>query len=92
MNVAPVAHADQTSGTTPTSGAGSLGDSTTMFISLLTAELKAQDPISPRDPNQMVQQIVSLSQLDQLIQIHNVLQPPAATDGSTKSAADSKSN
>ena len=76
----------------PATGANSLGDSTTMFITLLTAELKAQDPISPLDPNQMVQQIVSLSQLDQLIQIHNLLQPPAANDGTNSSAANTKSN
>jgi flagellar basal-body rod modification protein FlgD len=92
MNVAPVAHAAGTNDPKPATGAGSLGDSTTMFITLLTAELKAQDPISPLDPNQMVQQIVSLSQLDQLIQIHNLLQPPAATDSTTNSAANSKSN
>jgi flagellar basal-body rod modification protein FlgD len=90
MNVAPVAHASSTGDTNKTTGAGALGDSTNMFITLLTAELKAQDPISPLDPNQMVQQIVSLSQLDQLIQIHNLLQPPAATD--SNSAADQKSN
>ena len=93
MNIAPVAHAADTSNPSPTTGASSLGDSTTMFITLLTAELKAQDPISPLDPNQMVQQIVSLSQLDQLIQIHNLLQPPAATtDGTNSSAANTKSN
>lgn len=93
MNVAPTAHAANTSNQSPATGASSLGDSTTMFITLLTAELKAQDPISPLDPNQMVQQIVSLSQLDQLIQIHNLLQPPAATnDGTNSSAANTKSN
>jgi flagellar basal-body rod modification protein FlgD len=71
-----------------TDGSG-LADSTNMFITLLTAELKAQDPISPLDPNEMVGQIVSLSQLDQLIQIHNVLQgsstPAAPTNSSPAS-------
>jgi flagellar basal-body rod modification protein FlgD len=92
MLIAPVSHADTTSDPTTTTGASSLGDSTSMFITLLTAELKAQDPTSPLDPNQMVQQIVSLSQLDQLIQIHNLLQPPAATTGTTDTAANSKTN
>ena len=92
MNVTPVAHATGTSDPAKTTAAGSLGDSTSMFITLLTSELKAQDPISPLDPNQMVQQIVSLSQLDQLIQIHNLLQPPAATTDSTNPAANSKTN
>ena len=54
-------------------GLGSLGDPTSMFISLLTAELQQQDPTSPLDPNQMVSQIVSLGQLDQLIQMNQTL-------------------
>jgi flagellar basal-body rod modification protein FlgD len=43
------------------------------FLTLLTSELKAQDPISPLDPNEMVGQIVSLNQLDQLMQIRQIL-------------------
>ena len=99
MFVSPVMARDAGASTGATSGssgssgssggitdASGLGDSTNMFITLLTAELKAQDPISPLDPNEMVGQIVSLSQLDQLIQIHQVLQ------NSTTSAAPTNSS
>jgi flagellar basal-body rod modification protein FlgD len=85
MFISPVAHASSNGTTNPTSptDASSLGDSTNMFITLLTAELKAQDPTSPMDPTTMVQQVVSINQLEQLMQIRQLLQPPAATTGST---------
>ena len=50
------------------------GSMDTTFINLLTAELKAQDPTAPMDGNQMVSQMVSLNQLDQLIAIRETLQ------------------
>lgn len=43
------------------------------FISLLVTELKAQDPTQPMDPNQMVSQMFSMNQLEQLISINQVL-------------------
>jgi flagellar basal-body rod modification protein FlgD len=44
------------------------------FLTLLTTELQVQDPTSPLDPDQMVGQIVSLNQLDELMQINQTLQ------------------
>lgn len=43
------------------------------FLNLLATELQNQDPTSPVDPTQMVGQLVSLNQLDQLISINQTL-------------------
>jgi flagellar basal-body rod modification protein FlgD len=43
------------------------------FLNLLVTELQNQDPTSPVDPTQMVTQMVSLNQLDQLISINQTL-------------------
>lgn len=56
------------------SSSSSASDTSANYLQLLIAELQAQDPTSPLDPNQMTAQIVSLNQLDQLIQIRSILQ------------------
>ena len=43
------------------------------FITLLTTELQAQDPLNPLDPTQFVDQLTSLNSLQQLIQIRQDL-------------------
>jgi flagellar basal-body rod modification protein FlgD len=58
------------------------------FITLLTAQLQAQDPSNPMDPNQMVNELVAINSLQQLIQIQQDLSGGvAATAGSASSAA-----
>ncbi|MGH9741687.1 MAG: flagellar hook assembly protein FlgD [Candidatus Acidiferrum sp.] len=39
------------------------------FITLLTAQLQAQDPLSPMDPDQMVSELTSINTLEQITQI-----------------------
>jgi flagellar basal-body rod modification protein FlgD len=39
------------------------------FITLLTAQLQAQDPLNPMDPNQMVNELTSINTLQQIMQI-----------------------
>ena len=39
------------------------------FVTLLTAQLQAQDPLDPMDPNQMMGELVSLNSLQQLMAI-----------------------
>jgi flagellar basal-body rod modification protein FlgD len=39
------------------------------FITLLTAQLQAQDPLNPMDPNQMVTELTSMNTLQETIQI-----------------------
>jgi len=68
-----------TSGTTGSSGTSngnnSLSSSSleTTFLNLLVTELQNQDPTQPVDPTEMVGQMVSLNQLDQLISINQTL-------------------
>lgn len=66
--------------TPTTSTTDATGD---LFLTILVAELKSQDPTSPLDPNQMVGQMMSMNQLNELIQIRQLLQgqPPAAQSG-----------
>lgn len=58
------------------------------FLSLLVQELQNQDPTAPMDSTQMVGQIISLNQLDQLASINQVVtnalgSSPAAVAGGT---------
>lgn len=64
---------------------GLTGDS---FLTLLTAQLKSQDPTAPTDPTEFVGQLVQFNSLEQLIQINSNLQqalPPSSA--SSQSAA-----
>ncbi len=47
------------------------GDS---FLTLLVAQLKAQNPLEPLDPNEFMGQLVQFNSLEQLIQIRQILQ------------------
>jgi flagellar hook assembly protein FlgD len=49
------------------------------FITLLTAQLKAQDPTSPMDPAQMMGELVSMNSLQQLILIQQDLSGLSST-------------
>lgn len=61
------------------------------FMSLLVQELQNQDPTSPMDSTQMVGQMVSLNQLDQLASINDLLtktlgaQAPTTATGNDQS-------
>ena len=51
----------------------SSNDTENLFLSILVAELKTQDPTSPMDPTEMVGQMLSMNQLNELIAIHQAL-------------------
>ena len=80
--IAQAVRADSSSGasgsTSSTSGANNqlTGDS---FIQLLSAQLKAQDPLNPLDPSTFVTQLVQFNQLQQLIDINQTLSQPSST-------------
>jgi flagellar basal-body rod modification protein FlgD len=75
------------------SAAGNSADSSlqsieSTFLSLLVQELQNQDPTAPMDSTQMVGQMISLNQLDQLASINQVVtnalgSSPAAVAGGT---------
>ena len=56
-------------------------DTNSMFMKLLTAQLKNQSPLNPVDPTQFTSQLVQFNMLDQLTQIRSLLQQ--AVTGST---------
>ena len=57
-----------------------------MFMSLLVAQLKNQDPLSPQDGTAFVAQLAQFNSLDQLVgirqsidKLNGLLKPPAKT-------------
>lgn len=74
--------------TNSTAGDSSLQSIEGTFLTLLVQELQNQDPTAPMDSTQMVGQMISLNQLDQLASINQVVtnalgtsQPAATTAG-----------
>ncbi len=63
--------------TTPTSSvAGAIGNSAPteqMFLQLLIAQIKNQNPTNPQDSTQFVSQLAQFSQLEQLMAINGEL-------------------
>jgi flagellar basal-body rod modification protein FlgD len=70
------------SGTSSSGNGLSAGDLQSTFLNLLVTELQNQDPTQPVSPTDMVGQMVSLNQLDQLISINEIL-GAAITAGGT---------
>src|SRR5882724_8188625 len=86
MNLQALNAATSTPITTPQqqSLSGLTGDS---FLTLLTAQLKSQDPTQPQDPTAFVAQLVQFNRLDQLLQIRELLQQSLDTSTGSGSAA-----
>lgn len=83
----------QVNGTQSSSGAfthegmSGLTTSSDMFLKLLTTQLKAQDPMSPMNPNEFVGQLVQFNTLGQIMEIRGALeqmQQQAAASSSTE--------
>ena len=55
--------------TTTTTGLGGTAPSEQMFLQLLVAQIKNQDPTNPADSTQFVTQLAQFSQLEQVIAI-----------------------
>jgi len=56
----------QTTSTSSSSTAAANGSSSELFTTLLVAQIKNQDPLSPTDPSQFVNQLTQLSQMEAL--------------------------
>ena len=59
----------KTTASSAATGLGGTAPSQQMFLQLLVAQLKNQDPTSPSDPAQFVAQLAQFSQLEQVIAI-----------------------
>ncbi len=61
------------------------------FMTLLIAQIQAQDPTNPMDPTTFVNQLVSFNTLEQVMQINSTLSkyvnPPASTDSTSTTGA-----
>jgi flagellar basal-body rod modification protein FlgD len=90
--------ADAIGATTPTSAATGGSDSSALgrarlaenfdtFLSLLTTQLKNQDPLSPLDSNQFTQQIVQMTGVEQQLQTNDLLKKLVSNTGSGVSTA-----
>lgn len=64
------------------SGASSLSTSYNTFLTLLTTQLKNQDPTSPLDTNQFTQQLVQLTGVQQQLLSNQLLQQLVSQSGS----------
>jgi flagellar basal-body rod modification protein FlgD len=78
-----------TSGSTSTSPASSTDQLTneTTFLKLLMAQVQNQDPLNPADPTQFIGQLVSFSQLEQLLGINQGVQSLVKNTPSTTSTS-----
>ena len=74
------------SGTQQTSSSDGGLDANT-FITLLTAQLKAQDPLNPMDPDQMVSELTAMNTLQQTIQMRQDLDALAGTGTASSSGS-----
>jgi len=94
MSVPAVNSSNNSVQTNSSQGAGnssmdsSLQSIESTFLTLLVQELQNQDPTAPMDSTQMVGQMISLNQLDQLASINQVVtnalgSAPAVVGGST---------
>jgi flagellar basal-body rod modification protein FlgD len=93
----PVQPRDTTTGSTSNTTSG-LPDSQKlnhMFMQLLMAQLKNQNPLNPMDPTQFVGQLAQFSELSEVTQIdetlHQLLPPTATGTGSGNESGASSS-
>jgi flagellar basal-body rod modification protein FlgD len=84
MSIQALAAATPTTDTQQQSLSGLTGDS---FLTLLTAQLKSQDPTQPQDPTAFVGQLVQFNSLEQLLQIRELLQQSIAPNPASNQSA-----
>jgi flagellar basal-body rod modification protein FlgD len=68
-------------------GLSSLADNFQGFLTLLTTQLKNQDPTSPLDTNQFTQQITQMTGVEQQLLSNQLLQQLVTAQGGVASAA-----
>ncbi|HEY0053101.1 MAG TPA: flagellar hook assembly protein FlgD, partial [Caulobacteraceae bacterium] len=62
-------------------GRATLGDNFETFLSLLTTQLKNQDPLSPVDSNQFTQQLTQMAGVEQQLLTNDLLQSLVGSSG-----------
>jgi flagellar basal-body rod modification protein FlgD len=81
--ISPIASAaaSAASGSTSASGLAGAAPSKEMFLQLLVAQIKNQDPLNPTDSVQFVSQLAQFSELEQVIAIRSDLDGMANANG-----------
>jgi flagellar basal-body rod modification protein FlgD len=75
MTIAPTTSTPATTAASQTAlGNASLADNFNTFLSLLTTQLKNQDPTAPLDSNQFTQQLVQMTGVEQQLNANSLLQ------------------
>ena len=90
MQIQPLGVAHVAAIATPNTSAANntpIQDTNTMFMKLLTAQLKNQSPLNPVDPMQFTSQLVQFNMLDQLAQIRSLMEQAAAPANSPSTSA-----
>lgn len=76
-----------TSTDTTALGKASLAENFNTFLSLLTTQLKNQDPLSPLDSNQFTQQLVQMTGVEQQLAANDLLKQLVSNTGNGVSTA-----
>jgi flagellar basal-body rod modification protein FlgD len=83
----PTSGAPQTAASTSETSRTRLADSFDMFLTLLTTQMKNQDPLSPMDSTQFTQQIVQMTGVEQQLQTNDLLKQLVTNTASGVQAA-----
>jgi flagellar basal-body rod modification protein FlgD len=86
-NTAVSAAAANASATTASADATKFSKDYTLFLTMLTTQLKNQDPTQPTDSNQFTQQLVQFSNVEQQIKANDKLQKLVDSQGTSGASA-----
>ncbi len=73
MNTNPISTTNSTASSTVSTTTGS-GSERSLFMTLLVAQLKNQDPLAPQDGTAFVAQLAQFNSLDQLVGIRQSIE------------------
>jgi flagellar basal-body rod modification protein FlgD len=74
MEVNPISNLMTGQNTSRTTGTAASGDEKNMFMTLLVAQLKNQDPLQPQDGTAFIAQLAQFNSLDQLMAIRQSIE------------------
>lgn len=74
----------------PVNNSSNQGEERDMFMSLLVAQLKNQDPLAPQEGTEFVAQLAQFNSLDQLISIRESIERLTLATQQTRGTAISK--
>ena len=73
--------------TTPPQSAGMTAPTEQMFLQLLVAQIKNQDPTQPMDSTAFLSQLAQFSQLEQLVGIRQDIEKPSSASTTTPASS-----